>query len=126
LRVFASAARRSVGLEREAHECEMVDTEPIDAAYAASRAGIDIPYITSERKMVDHEAVAEIVATAAKNAHCQAVNEVDLVVPMAGDHVALSAIAWEILLAKSPSGGLDTGWLWKCTAWAVDKCLYPH
>ena len=43
LRVFASAALRSVGLEREAHECEMADTEPIDAAYAASRAEIDIP-----------------------------------------------------------------------------------
>jgi hypothetical protein len=125
LRVFASAALRSVGLERDARECKMVDTEPIDAAYAASRAQIEIPCITSERKVEDHEAVAEIVATAAKNAYCQAINEVDLVVPMAGDHAALSVIAWEILLAKSPSGGLDIDWLWKCTARAVDECLGP-
>lgn len=125
LRVFAAAALCSVGLEHEARECEMVDTEPIDAAYAASRAEIDISCITSERKVEDHEAIAEIVATAAKNAFYQAVNEVDLVVPLAGDHAALSVIAWEILLAKSRSGELDIDWLWKCTACAVDECLGP-
>jgi hypothetical protein len=125
LRVFAAAALRSVGLEHEARVCEMVDVEPIEAAYAASRAEIDIPCITSERKVEDSEAVAQIVATAASHAFWQAVNEVDLVVPMAGDHAALAVIAWEILLAKSPSSGLDIDWLWKCTACMVDECLWP-
>jgi hypothetical protein len=125
VRVFASAALRGVGLEHEARECETVDAEPIDAAYAASRAAIDISCMTSERKVESREAVAEIVATAAAHAYWRAVNEVDLVVPMAGDHAALAVIAWEMLLAKSRLEGIDLDWLWKCTAAAVSECLEP-
>jgi hypothetical protein len=81
--------------------------------------------MTSERKVENREAGAEIVATAAAHAYWRAVNEVDLVVPMTGDHAALAVIAWEMLLAKSRLEGIDLDWLWKCTAAAVSECLEP-
>jgi hypothetical protein len=124
LRVFASRALRSVGLEYEARECELAQEEPLDAAYAASRAELDITCVTSERCVEDFEAVAQVVAVNAAQAYWRAMGETDLLVPVAGDHAAVAVLAWELPFALSRINA-DLDWVGDATAAVSEESRNP-
>jgi len=120
LRVFASEALHVVDLEYEARECEAAETDPIAAAYAASRAEIDIHYMTTEGRGAHIEVLGQ-VALNASHAYWRAIGDSDTLVPMAGDYAALAVIAWE--LPKPTPGSVVVGWLWRSAAAAIEECL---